>query len=204
MYKTRNKGFTLIELIIGITILSLLAIGLLAALDPAEQFAKARDTSTRNTLLEIYGALQRYEAAQESYPAGVASMINNTAGNSLRTNVGGVITYTFSDAVAALTTSGELKANFKNAAGSNLERIYLFKDIGGGAGLTDGKIMVCFRPTSKSFQLQAGQYTAASAVLDPASWAVASKATAPDQTGTECASPGTSLTARTRCVYCAQ
>ena len=37
MVQTRKKGFTLIELIIGITILALLAVGLLAALDPAER-----------------------------------------------------------------------------------------------------------------------------------------------------------------------
>ncbi len=200
MVQTRKKGFTLIELIIGITILALLAVGLLAALDPAEQFAKARDTSTRNTVLEIYGALQRYEASQESYPAGVASQVND-AGGPMRT---GVDTYNFGDAIDALVTSGELKANFKNAAGANQERIYLFKDPGTGpAPLTDGKIMVCFRPTSKSFQLQAGQYTAAGDIGTPVTWGAAAIATAPLQTGV-CAAAGTDLTARTACVYCAQ
>ncbi len=200
MVQPRIKGFTLIELIIGITILALLAVGLLAALDPAEQFAKARDTSTRNTLLELYGALQRYEAAQEDYPAGVDAAKNNT-GMALRDDDG--TTYNFTDAVGDLITAGELKANFKNAAGTAQERIYLFKDIGGGAGLTDGKIMLCFRPTSKSFQLQAGLYTAADDVGSVQPWPAAALAAAPDQTGA-CATGTSSLTGREPCVYCAQ
>ncbi len=201
MVQTRKKGFTLIELIIGITILALLAVGLLAALDPAEQFAKARDTSTRNTLLELYGALQRYEAAQEDYPTGVDAAVNDT-GMPLRDDDGS--TYNFTDAVGDLITAGELKANFKNAAGTAQERIYLFKDAGTGpAPLTDGKIMLCFRPTSKSFQLQAGLYTAADDIENTQPWPAGALAAAPDQTGT-CATGTSSLTGREPCVYCAQ
>lgn len=207
MTKSRNKGFTLIELIIGITILALLAVGLLAALDPAEQFAKARDTATRNTLLEVFGALQRYEAAQESYPGTIDTELVDNEGGPLRglnNEDPPVSEDLYGNAVGALITAGELKANFKNAAGSSLERIYLFREAGTDpADDYDGKIMLCYRPTSKSFQLQGGQYTAAANVGTATTWAAESYATAPTQTG-DCATAGTVLTERGDCVYCAQ
>jgi prepilin-type N-terminal cleavage/methylation domain-containing protein len=204
MVQSRKKGFTLIELIIGITILALLAVGLLAALDPAEQFAKARDTSTRNTLLEVFGALQRYEAAQESYPGTISTAItDNGAGVALRT---GASTYNLGDAVGGLVTAGELKPNFKNAAGTSMEKIYVFRSEGDPAVVGDGKLMVCYRPTSKSFQLQGGQYDAAAAVGAATTWAADAVVSAPvtGVAGATCNAAGTDLTLRTDCVYCAQ
>lgn len=213
MKNTRQKGFTLIELIIGITILALLAVGLLAALDPAEQFAKARDTATRNTLLEVFGALQRYEAAQESYPGNISDTTTNPD------NTGGPLmimtdhdtdpatpdqmTDQFGGAIDGLVESGELKANFTSAAGSALERIYLFKDDPDDQIPGDGKIMLCYRPTSKSFQLQAGQFNAAASVGTATQWADAAIATAPVG-GNTCAVAGTDLDNRANCVFCAQ
>lgn len=204
MVQSRKKGFTLIELIIGITILALLAVGLLAALDPAEQFAKARDTSTRNTLLEIFGAMQRYEASQETYPEAVADLADS-AGAAIRTTVSGTSTYNFVgtvsgiEAVDALVTAGELKGNFKNAAGTTLDKIWIYKDAGADPLVNgDGKLMLCFQSTSKSFSLAAGQYTLAAAPTSGDLGAVA-----PSQTGA-CATAGTDLSAREVCVYCAQ
>lgn len=202
MVQSRKKGFTLIELIIGITILALLAVGLLAALDPAEQFAKARDTSTRNTLLEVFGAIQRYEAAQESYPGTMATVLtDNGAGVALRTT-GSPPTYNLGDAVGALVTAGELKTNFKTAAGTALEKIYVFQTDGDPLVAEDGKAMLCFRPSSKSFQLQAGLFNAAAAVGTATTWATDADDSAP--TSGTCAVSGTDLTARADCVYCAQ
>ena len=206
MTQSRKKGFTLIELIIGITILALLAVGLLAALDPAEQFAKARDTSTRNTLLEVFGAIQRFEAAQESYPGTISTVLtDNGAGVALRT-AGTPPTYNLGDAVGALVTAGELKPNFKNAAGTAMDKIYVFRSAGDPAIAGDGKIMLCFRPTSKSFQLQGGQYDAAAAIGAGTTWAAAAVASAPvtGVAGATCDVAGTDLTVRTDCVYCAQ
>lgn len=212
MTKSRNKGFTLIELIIGITILALLAVGLLAALDPAEQFAKARDTATRNTLLEVFGALQRYEAAQESYPGDISDTTanpDNTGGPLASRDPGdNSLVLEFDSAIEGLVETGELKANFVNAAGSSLEKIYLFKDLGPDPdpAVNDGKIMLCYRPTSKSFQLQGGLFDAAANVGTATAWAAGSFDTAPTTGGPTdtCNVAGSDLDARLDCVYCAQ
>ncbi|MFO0703544.1 MAG: prepilin-type N-terminal cleavage/methylation domain-containing protein [Patescibacteria group bacterium] len=129
------KGFTLIELIIGITILSLLAVALLAALDPVEQFNKARDTATRNTVMEIHNALLRYNAAKETYPDPLSTPNSDL-------NITGSAGF-----VNLLVTPGELKANFVNSAGgdSTLNKIGIYR-----VGNT-GTIMTCYRPQSKQF-----------------------------------------------------
>ena len=196
MVQNRKRGFTLIELIIGITILALLAVGLLAALDPAEQFNKARDTSTRNTLLEIYGAFQRYEAAQESYPADFANMSVSTGAVA-----NAIEPVNMKQAIADLIASGELKPNFESAAGTALSKIYVYKD-------NTRKIMTCFKPSAKSFKLAAGLFTNASNAVDlgkDAPSSVNAEVTCAGQKETtNCSLNATDPTLRECCVYCAQ
>ncbi|MBP6993744.1 prepilin-type N-terminal cleavage/methylation domain-containing protein [Candidatus Woesebacteria bacterium] len=211
MVQSRKKGFTLIELIIGITILALLAVGLLAALDPAEQFAKARDTSTRNTLLEIYGALQRYEAAQENYPTAVSELVAGTGTYASNGTAVGSGASNMAQAVTDLIASGELKQNFKSAAGTALDRIYIYKDA------TYQKLMVCYKPTARSFKIAAGlfQNAANASVLG----VTAPNVTAANETcaanaanpviaagadPTQCDLASTIPGDRECCVYCAQ
>ncbi len=68
MFKGK-KGFTLIELLVVIGILGILAVGLLAAIDPFEQLKKGRDTNLRNVTVEYVNACTRYYATHgESCP----------------------------------------------------------------------------------------------------------------------------------------
>ena len=57
---SRNQGFTLIELLVVIGIITILAAVVLVAVNPARQFASARDTQRRADLYSITNAIYQY------------------------------------------------------------------------------------------------------------------------------------------------
>jgi prepilin-type N-terminal cleavage/methylation domain-containing protein len=66
--KKFSLGFTMIELLIVISVLGILATGVLAAVDPFEQLKKARDTNNRQSVLSLQTALIRYYATHGALP----------------------------------------------------------------------------------------------------------------------------------------
>ncbi len=208
MVRTRRKGFTLIELIIAITILALLAVGLLAALDPAEQFNKARDTSTREIAKEISGAIERFYAAQVTYPGAAASGTVGFPGTGTGPVAKSVIMTATSglsgEAILnALINTGELKANFKVAAGAALSKILVYRDT------ANNSVFICYKPLSKQFKTQSGLYTAMSTAGTPAATNVAlaegmSVSSATGLTGNCTLAQAGSITDRDYCAFCFQ
>lgn len=178
----KSRAFTLIELIIGITILSLLAVALLAALDPIEQISKARDTAKRNLAVELHGAYVRYNANKDTYPTKYTDLTADTYMNptDLETDINQLI------------TSGELKPNFLQAAGSNLASIKMIKvsDTVNGEYLS-----ICFRPGSKLEIQKSGLFDAGTG---GAIWS------AKPTVNETCKNAATAVTGRSTCVYCAQ
>lgn len=127
------KGFTLIELLIVIALLGVLAVGLLAALDPFEQLKKGTDTGVRNTVSEIQGATIRYYAIKNAMPWGTGT-ISGLAADATQ------LSY-----ISAIVETGELKSDFTSLAGSGaLSSIVMIGN--------DQSITVCFQPKSKSFR----------------------------------------------------
>ncbi|MEI7653366.1 MAG: prepilin-type N-terminal cleavage/methylation domain-containing protein [bacterium] len=192
----KSPAFTLIELIIGITILSLLAVALLAALDPIEQISKARDTAKRNLAVELHGAYVRYNANKDTYPTNLAAAV-------------GVGTYQYLTSaqlktdITSLISAGELKPNFLQAAGSNLDslRVGTVVDTVNGTYLS-----ICYKPQSKLELQKQGLFTVTGLVSSnmTGTWPAPPTVPASDGNGapTGCAAALTTL--RTECVYCAQ
>ncbi len=58
----KNNGFTLIELLVTIAILGVLSTVLIIAVNPAHQFAKARDAERETDLVGILSAVMQYSA----------------------------------------------------------------------------------------------------------------------------------------------
>lgn len=131
--KIRNSGFTLIELLIVIALLGVLAVGLLATIDPFEQLKKGRDTSTRNMVEEFYNGALRYYAIKDSFPWTTGAVTG------LSLTDAGVMT----GAVQTIVDAGELKQAFAEASG----RGKVFVTSTSGEDLT-----ICFQPQSKAFR----------------------------------------------------
>ena len=63
-----KKGFTLIELLIVIAVLGILAVAVLAAINPIEQINRSRDTGSRSDAEQLLGAVDRFYASRGFYP----------------------------------------------------------------------------------------------------------------------------------------
>lgn len=66
--KLKNKGFTLIELLVVIGILAILLAITLIAINPARQFAQARDTQRQSDVNAILNAVHQYLADEGELP----------------------------------------------------------------------------------------------------------------------------------------
>jgi len=145
-----KKGFTLIELLIVIAVLGILAAGILATIDPFEQFKKARDTNTRNTIVELYNSFIRFNANHGLWPweasAGCAGGGGCTIPNS--TVLSGIIP----NIVSTIITDGELKSGFATNIDASVltsARITALTNVTTGEVET---VAVCFLPSSKTIR----------------------------------------------------
>lgn len=75
----RRTGFTLVELLVVIAIMAVLAVGLVVAINPAGQIAKARDVSRKTGLLQIKKSLDSYYLLHGKYPA-TTGWVNSASG----------------------------------------------------------------------------------------------------------------------------
>lgn len=82
----RSKGFTLIELLVVIGIVAILSTIVLVAVNPARQFASARDTARRNDLYQILNAIHQYAVDNSGvYPTQITTTFQDigTSGSNL-------------------------------------------------------------------------------------------------------------------------
>ena len=142
----RKKAFTLIELLIVIALLGALAVGLLAAIDPLEQFRKGTDTSVRSIATELHDGIIRSYASLSKMPwdtdSNTDEYINAFADSAtVKDNV-----------ITPVINTGELKSGFIELAGDGkLGKIWVAGQDGGtSTAPVDPKIIVCYKPESKS------------------------------------------------------
>lgn len=169
---SKSAGFTMIELLVVISVIGVLAVAVLSSINPIEQINKGRDTRTRSDGAQLINAVDRYFAIHEIYPWNDATYATSLAGDTNPNTAfpdGTVCTATgapdptgFCDVTTsvapdnwlfALSDTAEVKDSYVNRllqAGNN--PLYVYK-----APVANATMYICFAPTSKAFEQEANK-----------------------------------------------
>jgi len=115
-------GFTLVELLIVITLIAILSVAVIATINPIEQANKARDARYKNDAAELLSAFERYYASQDKYPWNVTDYDENV-GSTIAPGV-----------VVAMSSIDKRLGVVKNPAGANGVLVETFEIKGSFAG----------------------------------------------------------------------
>lgn len=68
-------GFTIVELLVSIAVISVLAVTIAVVINPAKKKAQAKDASRKSGIAQISGALSNYFVQMDSYPLVLADLV---------------------------------------------------------------------------------------------------------------------------------
>jgi prepilin-type N-terminal cleavage/methylation domain-containing protein len=77
MRKAKSNGFTLVELLIVIAIISILVAIVVIAVDPVRIIQESRDSKNRSELNGVKSALQLYFNEHNAYPADLSALVSD-------------------------------------------------------------------------------------------------------------------------------
>lgn len=170
LQKMKNQhGFTMIELLIVISILGILAVAVLSAINPVEQINRGRDTGTRSDAEQLISAIDRFNAFQGYYPW--QTDVDDTADTVMDANTNPVMltdaapidaadcsmlnklsTGVALDTNQCPTGTDELKSTFSDRLVNNPSSRDMFVY---NSGVPGASTYVCFVPQSGAFQTEA-------------------------------------------------
>ncbi len=84
----KNKGFTIIELIVVIAIIAIIAAIIIVTLSTSKQ--RGADAGNKEAVHQLHNALELYHADQGDYPANLATLNNSSYYNSTIPNNTGI------------------------------------------------------------------------------------------------------------------
>ena len=156
-------GFTMIELLIVISILGILATAVLSAINPIEQINRGKDTGSQSDAEQLISAIDRYFAFNGTYPwqgtgAGAAAlndiMSDPYSAEGVPVELTAALTGGDTGApavLAELQSKDELKSSFITRVDGAVNPLFIYHQ-GGGTG---NSTYVCFRSQSKAFKEKA-------------------------------------------------
>ncbi len=125
-----TNGFTLIELVIVIAIISVLSIFVLSTLDPISQFQKANDGRRKSDLSQVQKALETYYQDNGRYPDNPAAgdyRIKDLSGNAVDWG------QDWSPYMIPLPKDPNSSKNYVYYAGSDGQSYYIYASLDRGA-----------------------------------------------------------------------
>ncbi|MEN8253106.1 MAG: prepilin-type N-terminal cleavage/methylation domain-containing protein [Patescibacteria group bacterium] len=142
-YRKEQLGFTLVELLVVVSILAILVVVAYSAIKPVEQLKKTRDAAKKADATTLLKALDRYQVSFGCYPWAY------TAGSGCGTTTLGVSALVVSDGdfdgsgrLAELLNQDELKSQFTSRNSVTGSSLYISE--------TDDQVSICFTPESKT------------------------------------------------------
>lgn len=166
----QSLGFTMIELLIVISILGFLAVAVLAAINPIEQINRGKDTGSRSDAEQLVSAIDRYYSSNGFYPwvTSATSVNNGTSATGGVTSANAVLVpfsttpaaptdgtcawdAKLTQGVTGCTGSDELKATFTTRVmNATYNTLQVFN-----RGTQGDSTYVCFIPKSRQFLTEA-------------------------------------------------
>ncbi len=147
-------GFTLVELLIVISLLGAIALIVIAAINPLEQANRARDTRFKGDSAQLIAATDRYFASKSQFPWVTTNTLytNDSSFGFVSAGARDVgICGTTCSADGELLTALELKSEFRNRDFVNAttadKQLFI-----GKAGQASSSVYACFVPLSKSIR----------------------------------------------------
>lgn len=147
-------GFTLVELLIVIALLGVIALVVIAAINPIEQANRARDTRFKSDGAQLISAIDRYFASQNEFPwvtAEIATTNSAAFGFVSSTDQGVGVCGADCNTNGLLITTDELKTEFRNRdfikATSADKQLWIGKATG-----SSESVYACFVPLAKANQ----------------------------------------------------
>ncbi|MDQ5951528.1 MAG: hypothetical protein QG639_809, partial [Patescibacteria group bacterium] len=170
-----QRGFTMIELLIVISILGILAVAVLSAINPIEQINRGRDTGSRSDAEQLLSATERFNAFQGYYPwqenandvTGIPQAINPVDDTWIVPAVAGcTVLQRLSigdENIVGCVASQELKESFVDRllTSAASRQLYVYN-----RGQQGDSTYVCFVPQSGAFITEAETRCAAGLPLD--------------------------------------
>ncbi len=159
-----TAGFTMIELLVVISVIGVLAVAVLSSINPIEQINKGRDTRTRSDAAQLINAVDRYFSIHEEYPwntdtadwtgADVIDDYEDPIGfDEIGTASfpGGTTTLGTWNWINILETTAEVKAGFVDrlVTDDNVDYV-IYK-----SGSANATMYICFPPSSNAFDQEA-------------------------------------------------
>lgn len=143
MKKYLQKGFTLIELLVVITLIAILAVAILAAINPVEMRKKAVDTGINSGAAQLISAYDRFYTGYGCFPGQYTSTATPPCA---AMPTPGPLSSIDSD-VTKMKTAGEIKdaSLATRLNGANAPTHYLYLD-------GDAVMHYCYMPQSKNFK----------------------------------------------------